>query len=269
MARYVPLITKGVSGQQGPPGAPALPGGYPTNGIPFWDDFHGITTGTTIATSKWLQTAIAGTNTIGTAAGSAGQSILVLGTGASSGDGVILDLNGRTTVTAGSLGAPTALPGLSVVQWRCNFGNQTAVRAGFGLVSSVATFGVPTGTNWLTDPATTLAGIESLIFHVDTAAASGALRCFYRDSGGTADETITLRAAPVSGTFYTISAVINPTAATITIYLDGVADATVIDCSGWSGGNVRPTFGIQTSAAGGKIFQSDYYYQVVGQTARR
>ena len=265
-----PLITGARPNTGEPPGAPSWSRGYPTNAVPWFEDFFGVTVGTAVADDCWLQTAIAGTNVIGTLGGSTATGLLNLATGSSSGDGVILDLNGRTTAIAGSLGALNTLPGPSRFQARINFGTQTNVRAGFALLAtSSATPGCALGTNWVTDPATTLAGLDAVVFHVDTAVASGALRCLYTDNSGTADETFTLRAAPVASTFYKIEGYIDPTADTLTLYLDGVAAATVIDISGWAGGNVRPSFAIQTAGAASRSMQVDYYYQAVGQTARR
>lgn len=261
-------------------GAPrsALPLGFPslvsprfTRSAVWLDDFFTASVGTTSA-AQWTLTQVgSGTGSAGIVNASNTSTVSTAGvlqasTGTTANDSCLLEPSLRSTAQQTLFPTSnTAEVGGFVAMFRLAFGaTRTLCKHGCGLIGA----SIAAGTDWITDPETTLGGDGSqhLIIHRHTsaygsggmAAAAGDIVARYYDPT-TGDQLLTLVAAsgvdsfPVKFEFYRP---INST--TMTAYVNGTAVGTFTTHT--AANSWRPSFGIITETTTARVISMDAMY---------
>lgn len=276
--RLHPLQAGGGSSSGLPYGFPTLVSARLKPGLAWWDDFFTVSAGTA-APAQWILTQVgSGTGTGGLASASNSTTVLTNGvfnltTGTTANDSILAEANQRITAT--NILFPVSMTpenGGFVAMFRFAFGaTRTSCKHGCGLIEN----GIANGTDWITDPDTTLGAgsAQSLIVHRATsaygsggmAAAAGDVVARYYD-GTVGDQLVTLVAAaslgagPIKFEFAR-----PPGSTTITCYVNGTAVGTFTTHTGAN--NWRPSFGVITENTTAKALGMDALWLEAAATA--
>ena len=289
--RLRPLWTPGGGRGSGrPPGVPKLVSPQPANAAVWFEDFVGITVAPVVfgegtvadpATvlnqvayghPAWIIKAIAGTGT----AGQGGMSQNFFGTlqlvpSSASGDGLIADLGGRTTTSATC--SMFGVSNSSVMMSRCALsGGLTLRNDAWGWPAT----SIAQGTDWFTDPDTTLAATNSIVITRHIASYSGdaagdLVGRLYESSGVDTDSVVLLTSAQVT----TISSggikvEVQCTGGNLNFYINDVLAGTIDIPNVAANSIVRPSFGNRTTGvAANRVLNMDCFYSEVGLTTAR
>ncbi len=269
-SRWVPLITGGggVSSNR-PPGVPRLVTGPLTNGVPYFEDFHAFSLGTS-GHPSWLHTVLAGSGTAGGTGNNLGSGVLQIATGAVSGDGSVVTSGGRL-VTAGTMIQANSTARPFIAQFRVITGPSNAdLNWGFGLIPT----GFDATADWLTDPDATLLGssvaANSIVFTRHSATYSG-------DTAGSLiarlyEITDTDSASLDLGTVSTATAIkveVHWTGTGLLFYRDGTYVGTIATPNAASF-VIKTSFAARLSGgATSRSFNIDSYYQEIALTTAR
>ena len=265
----MPLITGGggVSSNR-PAGVPRLVTGPLTNGVPYFEDFHAFSLGTS-GHPSWLNTAIAGSGTVGASSSGTSAGQLQIITGATSGDGHIVTAAGRTT-TAGASLSVTATTQPWVAQFRFSGGPViTNVNWGVALIGA----NIDATTDWITDPDASLSGVTTTTNSIaitrhaasysgDTA---GNLIARFYETTAVDDATLDLGTVAVSTP---IKVEIHWDLTSLRFYRDGalVGSIAAPSVTTWS---LKPSIAQRVTGAAARTFSVDSYYQEVSLTSAR
>lgn len=278
--RLHPLQAGGGSSSGLPYGFPTLVNARLKPGLAWWDDFFTVSAGTA-APAQWILTQVgSGTGTGGLASASNTTGVLSNGvfnltTGTTANDLILAEANQRTTATniLFPVSATTENGGF-VAMFRFAFGaTRTSCKHGCGLIEN----GIANGTDWITDPDTTLGAgsYQSLIVHRHTsaygsggmAAAAGDVVARYYDAT-VGDQLVTLitsaalAAAPYGASPIKFEFARPPGSTTITCYVNGTAAGTFTTHTAAS--NWRPSFGVITENTTAKALGMDALWLEAG-----
>lgn len=285
--RLVPLIRNTPPLAQRPFGVPRLSTSPLPNATGYFEDFHSVSVGGALALGHydWLATQLAGTGTIGCAAGTgsatqarANIGIMSIATGASANNGGMVDRAGRSITTGQTITSST-----TNTKWIAQFrfsisGTANAITSsiyGLGLIHSNT---VAYGTDWMTDPDTTLLGATTggpsvvITRHAATYSgdAAGDIVLRYYEGSGTDDfSAVLLAAASVSAAqFYKVELYWD--GASLHYYLDNVLiGSTALPNQATGAWTLRPSGGVITTTTAVRTLAIDSYYQEVEQGAPR
>jgi hypothetical protein len=291
--KYVPLISGRPPGATRPLGCPSLVSPIPANAAVWFEDFYAATiakkafevgtiatpdTGTHVSAlghPSWIATETAGTlGLVGCTSGSNSAGNLTLTTGTTSGNTLVVDAGGRTAAnmdSGGTLNATLSTAGRVNVCFRLiTPATITNLNFGVGLPQSSVNY----GTDWLTDPDTTLLGAttsgNSIVITRHAAAYSGdtagALVLRLYEAGGTDDTSLELSASIATSTAYKVE--LSFTNGAIAAYLNGTLVGT-LSTPNVALVSARPSFIAQTTTGAARAITIDSYYQEVGQTTAR
>lgn len=268
-----PLQAGGGSRSSGLPlGFPTLAASRFTNSVVWAEDFVVANVGTA-NTSDWkLTQAGSGTGTAGTVSASNTSTVATLGvlqasTGTTANDSCLLEPATRTTGTNAflPLAGYTTTPAASGfhLMWRVQFGaTRTTCKHGWGWIDGAT---VALGTDWITDPDTTLGaagGCGGIVITRHTSSYSGdtagdVVARFYDDNSGagTDQSHVLLAAASVDSGAWKFEFHAEPGSATITSYVNGVAVGTFTRSNiSWG---LRPSFGVITETTTARVVNAD------------
>lgn len=292
---YVHSITSGVvrltsttrDGQM-----PTLVSPQPPNAMTWFEDFNTtsaapyryqvgetatpntVTHQAAFGSADWVVTAIQGTTNLVGAHGSDGGEnyigCLALTAGNTSGDGVTVELGGRSTSPGNDvavLGHPTTE---SVLMWRWRWDSGTDNHiTGLGWLVTL-----PIGTDWLTDPDAAFAGTPSargLIIHRNSNAAYSdddlgdlVARYYDGDDGSTNTSLVLCPAESLDASNATWHKVEVRCESGIAYIYYNETYAGTIDMTNATGDNYRPVMGFKRTSSGGTRFlRVDAYLQEV------
>jgi len=258
-----------------PSSLPTMSGTQPPNLWYFWDDFVAGQVGVAPAAEghpAWQVTSIAGTGTVGMMTHNTGQGTLQTTTGANANDGYMVDLGGFGVNNAGSIQIANPRTTKHNIMTRFQWNSPAVVTNVINGVGFVNTFnlatGVATGTNWVTDPLTTLAGKSAFIVHRSSASYGqadgvtypiGSVMLYRFDSVGTT--AVKLLDAPVTGGDQMTKVEWAMDGTTGRVYLNNVLvdSFTQADLQS-SQYSLRPTLGVQTLGAAARTWTVDCFY---------
>lgn len=284
--RLHPLQAGGGSRSSGLPlGFPTLAGSRFTYSMVWAEDFVIASVGTA-NTSAWVLTqAGSGSGSGGTAiSANSGTSnnigILQATTGATANDSAILEPATRTTgantlmQVQGYASGAAANSGFHVM-FRLQLGaTRTTCKHGFGFISGGD---VAQGTDWITDPDTTLGAptaFGGLVITRHTSSYSGdaagdLVARFYDDNSGSGTDQshVLMAAASVAANPIKVEFHADPGSATITSYVDGVAVGTFTRSNNTM--SFRPSFGVVTETTQARNASLDAVYLELSTNAAR
>lgn len=276
----VALTRSGGAQSKRPLGVPTLVNGPLTNPQFMFEDFVATTViaDPTLGNPAWVPTDIVGTGSVGL--GQAGAAALTNGyvqviSGATSGNCTALDQGGISA----TLGTPWMRNSTTTSNlWQVRFmhngsvtgGAQTG-RYGFGWIS---TSGPGIGTDWITDPNTTLNNLQSIVVHRDGAAAYGTaargdivLRVYSLDTA----TSLTLVSAAQQTTdgassWYKVEVLLNGTS--VSAWVNGVLIGSVA-CTTWGTAQQRFSAQVMATSAAARQLNIDSIYAENSNTAVR
>lgn len=277
--RLHPLQRGGGGSSSGLPlGFPTLVSARRTPALAMWDDFiAGVSVGTTAASRWTLTQAGSGAGSAGIVNASNSTTTATLGvfqatTGTTANDLSLLELSQRNAASNSIFPVSnTTENGGFTAMFRLAFGpTRTFCKHGCGLIGS----SIANGTDWITDPETTLGGDSNqhLIIHRHAsaygsggmAAAAGDVVARYYD-GTVGDQLLTL-VASASLTSSPVKVEFDRPAGstTMTVYVNGAAVGTFTTHTGAS--NWRPSFGIITETTTARNISLDAFFLEAGTT---
>lgn len=271
--RLHPMVVGGGSRSSGLPlGFPTLAASRFTTSSVWAEDFVLASVGTSNASAWKLTQAGSGTGSAGTVTSSNTSTVATLGvlqvaTGTTANDSSILEPATRTTGSntlmpvSGYTSAPAA-SGFHLM-WRVQFGaTRTTCKHGFGWIDGGT---IAQGTDWITDPDTTLgasASLGGIVITRHTSAYSGdaagdVIARLYDDNAGagTDQSHILVAAASVDAGAWKFEFHSEPGSPTITSYVNGVAVGTFTRSNqNWA---LRPSFGVVTETTSARLANVD------------
>jgi len=262
-----PLIRGGGTSSQRPPGAPSLKGPLPANPAFFFEDFWNIDFASS-GNPSWLVSNVTGTGSVRCAGGTptSGGTLLV-SSGATSGNLTQVSSNALASVGSGGFGPGSSAGNVAVRFAVASSGNANA-RQGILFVSNTA---LAVGQNWVTAPATALAG-QSYIAAVrdsgvtPSGGAAGDWALYYGDSAVTPG--VLLLGTPGGNTPHKLELSLAANGGAIDVYFDGVLKGSIAYTSA-EFANFRLEAAAMTLTAAARSISVDYVYQEVGLTAAR
>jgi hypothetical protein len=264
--RLIPMITGGGASSARSADIPTLVTARLPNATGFFDDFLATAVGpagfgevnpSTYGHPAWQYTALlAGGGNVGCGASTTAFGTIVAAP--NSGGGFLVETPGRTTTAGGAMNFGTTTK--SVGMWRFALSGSASSRIeGLGWVRSA----LATGTDWITDPDTTLATTDAIVITRNSSAysgdAAGDLVARVYSTGGTDnDSAVLVTSANMSGNYRKVEVYCDG-AGTLYFYHDNVLVWTKT-VTALANTLYRPCFGIIPSAAS-RIVNVDCLYQ--------
>lgn len=283
-----------------PSNAPSLVTPRLANAVYWLEDFHATTIGNAgfasgltgtpdtlvnlgpLGNPAWIATETAGSaGTVGLAhdSNAPGRGTCNVQTGTSANDTLMVDWAGRLTTSGLSFWKTGANQVTSIASAIfCMNGTTTSSIRGFGFVS----YGAVRGTDWITDPDTTLAPATvapSIVVTRHSAAYSGdtagnVILRIYAGAAGAENTSVDLTAltgvAFSSSTYYKLEVYFNGATATWQVYWQGLLAATLTTAEDLSSGApFRPSFGASTLTTAVRQISADLFYLETAQTTAR
>jgi hypothetical protein len=272
--RLIPMITGGGASSARSTDIPTLVTPRLPNAAGFFDDFLATAVGpagfgevnpSTYGHPAWQYTTLGG----GGGSVGCGGSTTALGTlvaAPNSGGGFIVETPGRTTAAAGAINFGTTTKALGM--WRFALSGSASSRIeGLGWVRT----SLVTGTDWVTDPDTTLATTDAIVITRNASAysgdAAGDLVARVYSTAGTDNDSAVLVTSANMGSGYRKVEVYCDGAGTLYFYHDNVLVWTKA-VTALANTFYRPSFGIIPSAAS-RIVNVDCLYQEQSFSAAR
>ena len=298
MGKLRPLWTPGgARGSSRPAGVPALATPPLANGVCFFEDFFAPSLGTAgwasgatatpdtltnlapLGHPAWIASEPIGTTGIVEALSSTvawlnGCGTVNLKTGTTSGNTIALSQG--ATSTSGCATAVASSTQSALGQWRVaqtSAAHQAASNTGFGWISTTLAF----GSDWITDPDTTLATVAALVFTRHIASYSGdpagdlVARLYAPAASYSATSATIVAAAGMNATSaYKIEAFFDGINQTLPIYVNGALVTTFSLASiSATSASLRCEAIIQSTSAATKFLAVDSYYSEQYQATAR